>query len=104
MFNTSTASLVEMDAAVWRPSFEVGDVVRVKAGVEDPDFPGLRLDDWVGEIIDVGRRPDLPHFLVQWSDETVRRLAPFYRDRCETEDVVLDEMWLIADDLLRLTP
>ena len=43
------------------PRFQVGNKVRVKPGVSDPDFPDMPLGGWSGtvtEIIEHGRRPD----------------------------------------------
>ena len=42
------------------PRFQVGDKVRVKSGVIDPDFPDIPLGGWSGTVTEVeqDRRPD----------------------------------------------
>ena len=44
--NSSTALVPSGDSS----RFSVGDAVRVRAGVIDPDFPDIPLDGWAGVI------------------------------------------------------
>jgi len=35
------------------PRFKVGDKVRVKSGVSDPDFPDMPLGGWSGTVTEI---------------------------------------------------
>ncbi len=64
--------------------YSVGDAVRVRAGVVDPDFPDLPLSGWAGEIVDI-ERANPPVYLVEWTPETLQRITPVYSVRCDRE-------------------
>ena len=78
--------------------FSVGDAVRVRAGVIDPDFPDIPLDGWAGVIAECDETSP-PLYLVRWSAETLDRLAPAYRVRCDREGMDAGETWLLGTDL-----
>ena len=40
------------------PRFRVGDKVRVKTGVIDPDFPDIPLGGWTGTVTEVEQKED----------------------------------------------
>jgi len=48
------------------PRFALGDAVRVRPGVTDPDFPDIPLGGWAGEITEV-EEGDAPLYLIRWS-------------------------------------
>lgn len=78
--------------------FSVGDAVRVRAGVIDPDFPDIPLDGWAGVVAECDETSP-PLYLVRWSTETLSRLTPVYRMRCDREGMDADETWLLGKDL-----
>ena len=78
--NTSTALVPSGDG----PRFGVGDAVRVRAGVIDPDFPDIPLSGWAGVIAEIDDSVP-PLYLVAWTDETLDRITPAYRVRCDHE-------------------
>ena len=78
--------------------FSVGDAVRVRAGVIDPDFPDIPLDGWAGAVAECDETSP-PLYLVRWSAETLARLTPAYRVRCDREGMDADETWLLGTDL-----
>ena len=59
--------------------FRVGDLVRVKHGVADIDFPDIPMGGWVGRISKNGNGTHL----VRWVIETLEQVHPVYRKRCE---------------------
>jgi hypothetical protein len=80
------------------PRYAVGDAVRVRAGTIDPDFPDIPLDGWAGVIAECDETsPSL--YLVRWTAETLSRLTPAYRVRCDRDDMDADETWLLGKDL-----
>jgi len=103
MWQADTAILEDFSATGQRPPLAIGDAVFARAGTPDPDFPDILLDGWIGEIVELDATVTPVRYLVQWDERTLGRMAPDCRDRCEMEDFVLDQMWLLEDDLDALT-
>jgi hypothetical protein len=78
--------------------FVVGDSVRVRTGVTDPDFPDIPLGGWVGKIAEV-EDGDTPLYLIRWSQETLKNMQPVYQKRCERDGLDHEEMRLGEDEL-----
>jgi hypothetical protein len=95
----SNATVVEARAAAGRLRLAVGDLVRVTFGTPDPDFPGMRLDGWVGRVVEADASTTPALYLVEWNERTMRRMSPGYRVWCRDEDLVVDRMWLFEEDL-----
>ena len=64
--------------------FSVGDAVRVKPGVIDPDFPDIPFGGWAGTILEIGDR-DPRTCLIQLNERTLKSVHPIYRKRCERD-------------------
>lgn len=79
--------------------YAVGDRVRVRRGVTDPDFPDLPIGGWAGTVAEVDARSSPPTYLVRWSRETLLAVHPVHRKRAERDGFEIGEMWLGADDL-----
>jgi hypothetical protein len=80
------------------PKFAVGDHVRVKAGVSDPDYPDMPLGGWAGTVVEV----QLGHpiaYVVHFNQRTVAQVHPVYRNRCERDGLDLEEMSVWEDDV-----
>jgi hypothetical protein len=75
--------------------FCVGDLVRVKHGVADVDYPDIPMGGWVGRI----SKAENDTFLVRWSIETLENVHPIYRKRCERDGSDIEEYWVNVDDL-----
>ena len=78
--------------------FTVGDKVRVRTGVTDPDFSDIPLGGWAGKITEV-EDGDPPLYLIRWSHETLKNIHPIYRKRCERDGLDHEEMRLGEDEL-----
>jgi hypothetical protein len=78
--------------------FAVADSVRVKSGVMDPDYPDIPLGGWRGTILQVWELTP-PLYLIEWNGETLERIHPIYRKRCEQDGFVLEEIWLSEEEL-----
>ncbi len=78
--------------------FAVGDAVRVRSGVTDPDFPDIPLGGWAGKITEV-EDGDPPLYLIRWGQETQKYMHPVYRKRCERDGLDHEEMRLGEDEL-----
>ena len=80
------------------PRFSIGDKVRVRSGVCDPDYDDLTIGGWAGTVGEV-ERGSPPTCLVRWNGETLKSQSSIYRRRCERDGFDGEEMWLGEDDL-----
>lgn len=78
--------------------FRLGDTVRVRFGVSDPDYDDLTIGGWLGTIAELSNGKS-PTFLVRWSEATLKEQNSIYRRRCERDGFNSEEMWLEAADL-----
>jgi uncharacterized protein YodC (DUF2158 family) len=76
--------------------FRVGDRVRVKHGIRDPDYPDMPLGGWAGTVSEA---PKDGMATVRWSRETLAAIHPVFKKRCERDGMELEEYWLGEDDL-----
>ena len=75
--------------------FHIGDLVRVKHGVADIDYPDIPMGGWVGRISEVGGGS----CLIRWSTETLENVHPVYRNRCERDGGDFRQYWVNVTDL-----
>lgn len=80
------------------PRFSVGDLVRVKPGVRDPDFADIPLGGWAGKVAEIGEGSPLI-YLIRWNQPTLKQADPVYRKRCERDGLEFEQMWLGENDL-----
>ena len=81
------------------PRFQVGDKVRVKPGVIDPDFPDIPLGGWSGTVTEVEQADDQITYEIKWDKRTLNGMHPVYRKRCERDGLELETMWLGEEDI-----
>jgi hypothetical protein len=81
------------------PRFAVGERVRVKAGVKDPDFPDIPLGGWAGTIREVNPRSNPPLCLIEWNARTLEQVHPVYRKRCERDGLAMETAWLREEEV-----
>ena len=77
--------------------FSIGDLVRVKAGAVDPDFPDIPLGGWKGTVKEISEEP--PLYLIRWDQRTLDQIHPVYRHRCERDGLACEEMYLPESEL-----
>ncbi len=77
----------------------VGDRVRVRRGVTDPDFPDLPIGGWVGTVAEIEPGSSPPIYRIRWSPEILLAVHPIYRKRAERDGFEIGEMSLGADDI-----
>ena len=71
------------------PRFQVGNKVRVKYGVIDPDFPDIPLGGRTGTVTEVEQKEDQITYEIKWNKRTLNGIHPVYRKRCEPVGVQL---------------
>ncbi len=81
------------------PRFAVGDAVRVKKGIKDPDYPDIPLGGWAGVIVDMDDNEDKRLYRIRWSEETLAQVHPVYRRRCERDELEYELTWLREAEL-----
>ena len=81
------------------PKFSVGDQVRVKYGIADPDFPDIPLGGWAGTITEVDQRGQSPMYLIEWNQSTLDNMHPIFRKRCERDGLEETSSWQGEEDL-----
>jgi hypothetical protein len=57
-----------------RPVLKVGDAVRIKNGVMDPDYEEQCIGGWTGTITDIDMDSDPPLALITWDKKTLTEL------------------------------
>ncbi|HKI21072.1 MAG TPA: hypothetical protein VKA15_24485, partial [Isosphaeraceae bacterium] len=58
------------------PRFKLGDKVRVKYGVIDPDFPDIPLGGWTGTVTEVEQTDDQITYEIEWDERTLGGMHP----------------------------
>lgn len=80
------------------PGFKIGDKVRVKTGVSDPDFPDIPLGGWSGTTKVISAKPPIT-YLIEWDRRTLKSMHPIYKKRCERDGLFCESMWLGQEDI-----
>ena len=81
------------------PRFQVGNKVRVKPGVSDPDFPDMPLGGWSGTVTEVEQADDQITYEIKWNKRTLNGMHPVYLKRCERDGLEMESMRLGEEDI-----
>jgi len=76
--------------------FKTGDIVRVRHGVRDTDYPDMPLGGWTGEIVEV--HDDLM-YMIKWNKNTLASIHTVFKARCERDGLTFDQYCLGEGDL-----
>ena len=81
-------------------TFAVGNRVRVRKGVTDPDYPDIPLGGWTGTVLETYEQDENGRsVLVEWDESALRQMHPVYRYRCERDGLDIDSITLGEGDL-----
>ena len=81
----------------------LGDTVRVKDEVMDPDDDGHRIGGWSGAIVAFETWKQTPMALIAWDATTQRdRIDQQLRQRLASQGLSIAQMWLQLTDLERV--
>lgn len=80
------------------PRFKVGDKVRVKPGVNDPDFPDMPLGGWSGAVTEVIEHEGQVNCVFRLDGRTLASLHPVFVRRSEIEGLDHEFMGLGQED------
>ncbi len=82
--------------------YKVGDIVKVKEGIKDPDFEDSDISNWQGEIVEFDEaelNDDEVVFLIKWDNTTLNQMSDEYLERVELEGFSASEMYLGESDV-----
>jgi hypothetical protein len=78
--------------------FRVGDKVRVKPGVKDPDFPDMPLGGWSGTVTEVIVHGGQVNCVFKLDERTLASLHPIFMQRSEIDGLDYESMGLGQED------
>src|SRR4051794_10670618 len=78
--------------------FKVGDKVRVKPGVNDPDFPDMPLGGWSGTVTEVVEHEGQVNCVFKLDERTVAGLHPIFVRRSEIDGLDYEFIGLGQED------
>src|SRR5271166_3932484 len=81
------------------PRFQVGNKVRVKYGVIDPDFPDIPLGGWTGTVTEIIEHEGQINCVFKLDNRTLESIHPIYRKRCDRDGLDFETMDLGEEDL-----
>jgi hypothetical protein len=81
------------------PGFKVGDKVRVKSGVRDPDFSDMPLGGWSGTITKIIEHEGQINCVFELDKRTLASIHPIYKQRCEVDGLDYETMGLGQEDI-----
>src|SRR4051794_10231944 len=82
-----------------RPRFKVGDKVRVKPGVNDPDYPDMPLGGWSGTITEIIEHEGQVNCVFKLDKRTLESLHPIFERRSEIDGLDYRFMGLGQEDI-----
>src|SRR4051812_37355357 len=80
------------------PRFKVGDKVRVRPGVNDPDFPDMPLGGWTGTVTEIIEHEGQINCVFKLDERTLASLHPIYKRRSEIDGLDYEFMGLGQED------
>ena len=79
-----------------------GAAVRVRDGVQMPEYPDVEISGWTGTVVETrGRGADLKCF-VEWDTATLQIIPASYREHCERQGLYHGMVCLAGSDVSSL--
>jgi hypothetical protein len=82
-----------------RNKFKVGDSVKVKPGINDPDFGG-DISNWQGRIIDIEENDKNTSLLIKWDSYTLQSIPSKQIEHCEEDGLDWSEMYIYTNEVI----
>ena len=64
-----------------------GSRVRVKPGINSPEFPEISLAGWTGTVVEVSGKPPAHSVIVEWDATTLTSMPADYVAKCESQQL-----------------
>lgn len=87
--------------------FKIGDSVKVKDGVKEPDNEEFEMGGWQGRVIEVEHEIDdegNTMITIEWDSLTLKQLPEKYIQESEVEGLDWQLMYLFESDLDKAVP
>ena len=65
----------------------LGTKIRVKAGVNSPDFPEISFAGWTGTLVEYSGKKAAPKLMIEWDKATLSEMPPAYLEQCEEKQL-----------------
>jgi len=78
---------------------KIGDYVRVKEGISDPDFDMFLIDGYQGRVFHIGENPDETLIGITWDKQTLLKMSEIMRYLCMNDCLDYDKMFLLPDEV-----
>jgi hypothetical protein len=80
--------------------FKIGDVVKVKKGVLDPDTGAFSIGGWQGRIFDISAGEEEKTIIdIEWDSITLRNMPTESIEQCEEQGLDWTQMGLYSNEL-----
>lgn len=88
-----------------KPIFKIGDSVKVKKGVTDPDMKELCIEGWQGRIVQITKDDDNKACVdVSWDSITLQNMPKHVIEKCEEDGLDCTLCGLYADEVELASP
>lgn len=64
-----------------------GARIRVKPGVNSPEFPDISLAGWTGTVVETSGKPPAQSVIIEWDSSTLASMPPAYLANCESQQL-----------------
>lgn len=78
---------------------KIGDYVRVKKGIRDPDFGSFVIGGFQGTVFSVDESPNETIVGIKWDEETLSKMPRKMLKRCLKDNFEHDKMYLLFDEI-----
>lgn len=77
----------------------VGSRVRVRDGVNSPDFADISFAGWTGTIMELSGKKPNQKFFIEFDDAVIAAMPSNYLERCEEQRLLYTMACLEADQI-----
>ena len=76
-----------------------GARIRVKSGVNSPEFPEIALSGWTGTVVETTGKPPAQSVIVEWDAATLAAMPADHLAKCESQQLYHIMASLSANDV-----
>lgn len=76
-----------------------GSRIRVKSGVNSPEFPEISLAGWTGTVVETTGKPPEQKVIIEWDAKTIDAMPKDYVEKCESGQLYHVMASLGSDDV-----
>lgn len=76
-----------------------GSRIRVKPGVNSPEFPEISLAGWTGTVVETTGKPPEQKVIIEWDAATLAAMPAEYVSKCEAGQLYYVMASLSGDDV-----